>query len=151
MSMQLHPYWISGFVDGEGTFYVEINPHKEMGIGYQVSPEFRVVQHEKNEAVLFAIKKYFGCGVIRVNHEDRKEYRVRSIENLDTIIIPFFIRYPLQTSKKFDFLKFKHIIALIKQKEHLTKEGLLKILDNALIMNRVHKLKAIEIKKKLLE
>ncbi len=32
-----------GFVDGEGCFYVGINPHPEMSSKFQVLPEFTVV------------------------------------------------------------------------------------------------------------
>ena len=75
--MKLDAQWITGFVDGEGCFYVGINPHKEMTAGFQVLPEFTVVQHKRDVQVLHALKSYFGCGVVRVNHGDRMAYRVR--------------------------------------------------------------------------
>ncbi|HEX7079988.1 MAG TPA: LAGLIDADG family homing endonuclease, partial [Gammaproteobacteria bacterium] len=46
--MKLDAQWITGFVDGEGCFHVGINPHKEMTAGFQVLPEFTVVQHERD-------------------------------------------------------------------------------------------------------
>ena len=109
-NMKLEPNWISGFVDGEGTFYVGINNQPSMTIRYQVLPEFRIVQHKKDIKLLYAIKDYFKCGVVRVNHSDRYEVRIRSIEHLNKIIIPFFEKYELQTQKKFDFIKFKKIL-----------------------------------------
>ena len=42
----LSPDWVVGFVDGEGCFFVGINRQPSMKIGWQVLPEFRVVQHE---------------------------------------------------------------------------------------------------------
>ena len=33
--MKLDAQWITGFVDGEGCFYVGINPHKEMTAGFR--------------------------------------------------------------------------------------------------------------------
>jgi hypothetical protein len=150
-NMQINPYWISGFVDGEGTFYVGINPHNEMSIGYQVLPEFRVVQHEKDIQVLYKLKEYFGCGVVCKNHDDRKEFRVRGINHISSIIIPFFERYLLQTSKKYDFTKFRNIVKLMEANQHLTKDGLIRIIDIASQMNRANKYKAIEIKRQLLE
>ena len=80
--MQLEAQWIVGFVDGEGCFYVGINPHAEMSIGHQILPEFTVVQHERDVAILYALKAYFGCGVVRTNHGDRMAYRVRSKDHL---------------------------------------------------------------------
>lgn len=141
--MTLQPNWISGFVDGEGTFYVGINANKTMSIGYQVLPEFRVVQHEKDIQVLHAIKSYFKCGVVRVNHGDRMEYRVRKIEHLLTIIIPFFEKYPLVTKKRTDFSKFKRIVLHMEQDKHLEKDGLNNILRIAHTMNRNNKFKTI--------
>ena len=45
---RLDPMWIVGFVDGEGCFYVGINQHNRT-LKWQLLPEFRVVQHERNE------------------------------------------------------------------------------------------------------
>ena len=147
--MKLEPNWISGFVDGEGTFYIGINKQPSMKIGYQVLPEFRIVQHKKDIKLLYAIKKYFNCGVVRKNHDDRYEVRIRSIEHLEKIIIPFFEKYELKTQKKFDFIKFKKIINLIKQNKHLKKNGLLEIIDISKQMNRKEKIKSDKIVKDL--
>ena len=40
-----HPAWVTGFIDGEGTFYVGIYPKNDMVTGYQISLEFTVTQH----------------------------------------------------------------------------------------------------------
>ena len=94
--MNLEPGWVSGFVDGEGCFHVGINSHPEMSSGFQVLPEFTVVQHERDVQVLHALKAYFGCGVVRRNHGDRMAYRVRGKEHLLQHIIPFFEKHPLK-------------------------------------------------------
>jgi len=88
--MNLEAQWIVGFVDGEGCFHVGINRHPDMKAGYQVLPEFTVVQHHRDVQVLHALKSYFGCGVVRSNHGDRMAYRVRSQEHLLEKVIPFF-------------------------------------------------------------
>jgi hypothetical protein len=148
--MQINPSWISGFTDGEGTFYVGINKNSTMTVGYQVLPEFRIVQHKKDIKLLYALKKYFGCGVVRINHDDRYELRVRSIEHIKNIIIPHFDRYPLITQKKFDYIKFKKIINLINQNKHLNIKGLIQVIDISSQMNRKDKIKALKIKKHIL-
>ncbi len=122
--MNLEAEWIVGFVDGEGCFHVSINEHKEMTTGFQVLPEFTVVQHERDIQVLHALKAYFGCGVVRRNHGDRMAYRVRSIEHLLKYILPFFEKHALKTKKRVDFLKFRQILLKIQLNEHLTTEGL---------------------------
>ncbi len=149
-NMNINPYWVSGFVDGEGTFYVGVNKNSTMNIGYQVLPEFRIVQHKKDIKLLYALKKFFKAGVVRVNHDDRYELRIRSIEHLNKIVIPHFNKYELLTQKKFDFIKFRKIINLINQNKHLTKNGLLKIIEISSQMNRKDKKKTLEIKKFIL-
>lgn len=122
--MILHPQWIVGFTDGEGCFSVSINKNLEMKNGYQVLPEFVIVQHKKDAQILHALKKYFKCGVCRQNHGNRDCYRVRSVSHLSEIIIPFFMKHSLKTKKKLDFIKFRKIILLMVQKQHLTVSGL---------------------------
>ena len=134
--MKLHPEWIVGFVDGEGCFHVGINPHADMTVGFQVLPEFTVVQHERDVQLLHGLKAYFECGVVRTNHGDRMAYRVRSIEHLLKHIIPFFEKYSLKSKKRADFEKFRHILLMMKSDEHLKLEGLEEIRRISAQMNR---------------
>ena len=133
---KLQAHWITGFVDGEGCFFVGINPHPEMTSGYQVLPEFTIVQHNRDIQLLYAIKRYFGCGIVRSNHGDRMAYRVRNILHLKEILVPFFEKHQLMSKKHIDFLKFRKVLMLIARKEHLTKEGIEKIRAIAQVMNR---------------
>ena len=134
--MRLEAQWIVGFVDGEGCFHVSLNAHKEMSVGCQVLPEFTVVQHGKDVQILHALKGYFGCGVVRKNHGDRMAFRVRSIEHLRDIIIPFFMKHSLKTKKHVDFLKFRDVLLLMEKKRHLEKGGIEEIRAIAKQMNR---------------
>lgn len=134
--MKLDAQWIVGFVDGEGCFYVGINPHSEMTAGYQVLPEFTVVQHERDVQVLHALKSHFGCGVVRRNHGERMAYRVRGQRHLLERIIPFFEKHQLKTKKRVEFEKFRRILLEIEKGVHLTPEGVEEIRRIAAQMNR---------------
>ena len=134
--MKLEPQWIVGFVDGEGCFHVGINKHDDMTAGYQVLPEFTVVQHERDAQALHALKAYFGCGVVRSNHGDRMAYRVRSKEHLLERIIPFFEQHQLKTKKRADFQKFRKIVRMMGENRHLTSEGIDEIRRIKSQMNR---------------
>lgn len=134
--MKLEAQWIVGFVDGEGCFHVGIHSHPEMTAGFQVLPEFTVVQHKRDVQVLHALKAFFGCGVVRVNHGDRMAYRVRGIKHLAERIVPFFMQHPLKTSKHVDFLKFRDVVLRVEQNKHLTREGVEEIRRIASGMNR---------------
>ena len=134
--MKLEAQWIAGFVDGEGCFHIGINSHKEMTAGFQILPEFTVVQHERDVQVLHALKDYFGCGVVRKNHGDRMAYRVRGIKHLLEHIIPFFVKHSLKTKKNVDFKKFRNILLKMEAGDHLTQEGIEEIRRIANKMNR---------------
>ena len=138
--MNLNAQWIVGFVDGEGCFHVGINNNESMSLGVQVLPEFTVVQHEVDQQVLYALKAYFGCGVVRKNHGNRLSYRVRGQKNLQEQIIPFFEKHKLKTRKRVDFLKFRRVILLIEKGEHLEADGLEKIRQIKKSMNSTKRL-----------
>lgn len=134
--VKLEPQWIAGFVDGEGCFYIGINSHPEMTVGYQVLPEFTVVQHEQDIQLLYALKSFFGCGVVRSNHGDRMAYRVRNKDHLLKIIIPFFEKHLLKSKKRVDFQKFRRVLRMMETNQHLKKEGITEIRKIASQMNR---------------
>ena len=133
--MDLNAQWIVGFVDGEGCFHIGINKNQSMKFGVQVLPEFTVVQHEVDEQVLYALKAYFGCGVVRKNHGTRLSYRVRGQENLRQKILPFFEKHQLKTRKRIDFAKFRKVVLLMEKGEHLKPDGLEKIRQIKTTMN----------------
>ena len=141
---KLDPNWICGFVDGEWTFYVWINKQASITTWFQVLPEFRVVQHKRDIQLLNKLKSYFSCWVVRVNHSDRYEYRVRSLNHIIEIIIPFFEKYPLQTVKNRDFYSFRRIINKMKSGRHMTTEWIHEILHIAKLMNIRNKEKTIK-------
>ena len=133
--MNLNAQWIVGFVDGEGCFHVGISKNQKMTLGVQVLPEFTVVQHQVDEQVLYALKAYFGCGVVRKNHATRLCYRVRGHDNLLHKILPFFEKHQLKTRKRVDFLKFRKVVLLMEKGEHLNPDGLEKIRQIKTTMN----------------
>ena len=137
--------WITGFTDGEGCFSIALINNKTTKFGKQVFPEFVVSQGEKSLMALEEIKNFFGCGNIFVNkrydnhNENLYRYCVRSINELDTKIIPFFKQYPLHTYKQNDFLIFEKVIKAMIRKEHLNKSKRNKIITLIGKMNRKKK------------
>ncbi len=129
--------WIVGFTDGEGCFSVSVFKNKTTKRGYQIFPEFVVTQGEKSLEALKLIKSYFNCGEIYINHryDNHKEnlyrYCVRNIHDLKDKIIPFFESNSLKTAKIKDFEKFKKVVFLMNNREHLTNIGFSKILEIA--------------------
>ena len=109
---RLDPWWIVGFVDGEGCFSVSTFRNSTHKSGYQTLYEFVVTQGEKSKSAMEAIRKYFDCGGIYINrrYDNHKHnllrYCVRKQEDLRNKIVPFFRKYPLQTAKQKQFELF---------------------------------------------
>jgi len=51
-------------------------------------------------------------------------YKISASLDIETKIVPFFQKYPIQGVKSLDFQDFCKVVELIKEKRHLTKEGL---------------------------
>lgn len=133
--------WIVGFVDGEGCFSIALYPNRTYKLGWQVLPDFVVVQGERSINVLYELKRFFGCGNVYVNrrHDNHREdmfrWNVRSQADLVTRIIPFFEQYPLRAAKKDEFVKFSEVVRMITRHEHLCVDGLRRIAEIAQTMN----------------
>jgi len=82
------------------------------------------------------IQSYFGIGTITQHGKDSLQYQVFSLQDLINVIIPHFNKYPLITQKRGDFELFKLIIGMMSRKEHLTNEGLQKIVNIRAKINR---------------
>lgn len=122
----IHPWYLTGFVDAEGCFLVIVKKNKNLNIGWNVELRFQINLHNRDTALLEKIKEYFGVGFVKKEGEDAVKYRVQSIKDM-SIIISHLENYPLITQKRADYLIFKQIFDLIKNKEHLTMEGLHKM------------------------
>jgi hypothetical protein len=137
MVTKLNAEWIVGFVDGEGCFHIGINKNPKLKLQVQVLPELTVVQHVTDIQILHALKAYWKCGVVRVNHGDTWCYRVRGQQNLKSVIVPFFEKHKLKTKKRIAFERFRDAVLLIEKGDHLTPKGLEKLRKLREGINRV--------------
>jgi hypothetical protein len=109
---RLDPWWIVGFVDGEGSFLVSTFRNETCKSGKQTLFEFVVTQGEESREAMKSIKDFFNCGGIYINHRhdnhhhDLLRYCVRNQKDLKWVIIPFFKKYPLKTTKRNQFNEF---------------------------------------------
>ena len=142
--------WVVGFVDGEGCFSVPIFRNGTCRLGWQVQPEFTVVQGVRSVAVLHALRRFFGCGSVDVNgrHDNHREdvwrYHARRLSDLSQRIIPLFEANPLRTAKAGDFAGFAAVVRLMEGRAHLTEAGLLQIAGIAATMNRRKRSQLVE-------
>ena len=139
--------WIVGFVEGEGCFSVGFikQPNRSYKRGYktgiQVWHEFAITQGVSSLKALEEIKNFFGVGNIYLNkrYDNHREhlyrYVVRKREDLLNVIIPFFKSHEMHTQKKKQFEKFVLTFKMILNKDHLSVDGLIKIIKVAESMN----------------
>ena len=132
--------YVVGLVDGEGSFHIAFPKRDDLSGGFTVMPEFHLSQHKDSRQVLELAQKLFGCGYIKENHPKSEDktlvYIVRSRDDLLLRVIPFFEINRLKTSKAKDFEIFAKIVRLLHQQEHLTKNGMVKIINLAYKMNK---------------
>jgi LAGLIDADG DNA endonuclease family protein len=133
--------WVIGFVDGEGCFSIgfvrqpDRAGRKGYKTGYQVSHDFVVTQGASSVECLHELREFFGVGQVYVNRrsDNHREHLYRYVvcrrEHLPERIIPYFRRYPLRTSKKYDFAKFAYCVELMAADRHRTREGLVEIAE----------------------
>ena len=133
-NFHLDPHWITGFVDGEGCFTVSVIENKKYKIGLTLQPRFEIGLHAKDQAVLEGIKNFLRVGKIYNYRLHEVILQVRSIKELKQILKHFY-KFPLITQKRADFLLLMQVIEIIDRGEHLTIEGLHKIVAIKASMN----------------
>ena len=133
------PENISGFVVGEGCFYVEFGHDIKYKLQMRVRPSFVIELAEDDQEILEIIKQSIGCGTVyhvdfgRYKKYQQKKwkrhvrYKVSSIAEISTKLIPFFNKYPLFGKKAKAFYYFKEIVAKVIDKQHLSTDGLAEI------------------------
>ena len=84
---------------------------------------------------------YFECGSYSLrNNKLAGDFKVTKFSDITNKIIPFFSKYPIQGEKYQDFLDFCKLAEIVKNKAHLTKEG---IEEMRLIKSKMNKNRSI--------
>jgi hypothetical protein len=85
--------------------------------------------------LLQKIRNFFGVGEIYKRKDGFLCYEVTSLQDIINVIIPHFTKYSLLSKKRVDFELFKQAAQIMSMKEHLTTEGLNKIVAIKASMN----------------
>jgi hypothetical protein len=129
----INPLWLTGFIDGEGSFHISIYKNKNK-VGWAVKPEFEIRLHARDKLLLEEIQNYFQVGKIFINSKGGISFKIQSPKDLAKIVVHLDL-YPLKTQKSSDYILFKEVLNLILNKEHLTISGLHKIVAIKASMN----------------
>lgn len=133
----LDPNWMSGFVDGDGGFIINIRENNK------VEFRFHVAQHNRDYYLLCLFKSFFNSGNVYLRSNlstPRCDFVVQNSKDIYNNVVKHFDEYPLETIKQLDYKDFKQALLIVKSKEYLESEDLEKIKELKTGMNtgRIH-------------
>ena len=126
----LNNSWLSGFIDAEGCFNVTLFKRKSMALGYQVKLRFMIDQKDSLDNMLF-IKDQLNLFLTNRNLKKGVMGTMHRIESNSFVKVPLIIdyinRFRLKTKKQESFNKWVTVYELVRNKAHITEDGLYEI------------------------
>lgn len=104
--------WLVGMTDGDGTFHIAYQNGKWNLV-------YKIGLSRYNLRALYYIKKNLGIGVVRKDNT-KGQFVIRDRKKLADVIFPIFDKYPLLTSKQFNYLNLKKAYNILED-ENLSK------------------------------
>lgn len=104
--------------------------------GVRINVRLEVVQHTRDELLMSSLVSYLGCGkYIKRNNRDTGSYWVSKFADIHEKVLPFFQEHKVRGIKWNDFRDWCQVVELMKEKKHLTSEGLDQIIKITAEMN----------------
>lgn len=135
--LKVDPWFITGFTDGvlkHGCFTCSVLKSSSYKFGWEIQLNFQIKLHVRDSPILLRIQHSLGGIGTVASHESSCTLRVRKISELIELV-KFFYKYPLISYKRGEYLLFKQIIDIIQLKEHLTLQGIQKIINIRATLN----------------
>lgn len=126
--------WFTGLADGEGSFFISIWKNPKMKLGVALTPEFAITMHKKEEPMLNFIRDNLKIGTTK-SYRNYAAFRVTALEDCIKLS-KFFNKNQLISKKIDDFKLWAKCLENMKNKEHLTKNGIMKIVRIRSKMNK---------------
>ena len=101
----LFEQWLVGVTDGDGNFSINYSNGK-WGLSYKIA------QSRYNLRLLYYIKKELGIGSVTKDN-NKGQFFIRDRKHIEDILLPIFDKYPLLTSKYFDYIRFKKALYIL--------------------------------------
>jgi hypothetical protein len=131
------PHWLSGFVTGEGCFFIDIAKTSSCKVGVRVQLRFQMSQHIRDAQLMKNLICYLGCGkYYKVSNREMGKFVVSGFSDNINILIPFFKKYPIEGVKVKDFADFCKVSELVKGGVNLSPEGIEQIRGIKASMNK---------------
>lgn len=132
--LKVDPWFITGFTDGEGCFTCSVLKSSSYKFGWEIQLNFQIKLHVRDYPILLRIQHSLGVIGTVASHLSSCTLRVRKISELIELV-KFFYKYPLISYKRGEYLLFKQILYIIQLKEHLTLQGIQKIINIRATLN----------------
>lgn len=126
------PYWVTGLSDAESSFSIRVAKSTTRKHGIRITPIFSIELRVRDKYLLNEIRYYFKVGTIIQRVRGGKStvlYIVHSPKDLKEKIIPHFVKYPLLSQKKSDFIIFSKVLRIMVKNKHLTYDNIIEILS----------------------
>ena len=107
--------WLVGVTDGDGTFSISHHNNKW-------SLTFKLSQNTYNLKLLYFIKDQLGAGQINIEKTNMANFKIRDRLILKSKIFSIFDKYPLLTTKYFNYIKFKQAHSILLNNSLSTNE-----------------------------
>ena len=106
--------WLVGFTDGDGSFVIT-----KSGGYYKL--QYNLSQSKYNLRILHHIKSRLGYGSVSTSSKQTwGNFRITDRKVLNNVIFPIFDKYPLLTSKSFNYTRFKEAHSILENKNIAT-------------------------------
>jgi hypothetical protein len=127
--------WLSGFTDAEGYFNVKIPSRIKTISDYRVELRLLLDQKEAYDTLMI-IRNLFDFGQVKLRTKTFIIYRYSTNSIKSFIPIQdYFISFRLKTNKNISFENWCKILNMVKNKEHLSIEGIKKVREIAKTIN----------------
>lgn len=116
--LNLHPNWLQGFIDGEGSFQFRLAEQISRNTKYiAANPTLEIAQSNHDVTILEAIKDYLDSGYVKPKFDTNSITETlnsrsvsRYVNNNEEQVIKLLDNYPLQTQKRLDYEDWKRLI-----------------------------------------
>lgn len=122
--LSLDNYWLAGFTQADGCFYISVAKSKTHKTGYSVRLEYSIKQNDELPLkLLFNLLKMGNISKYSTGIWCYKSSGFKTAANL----INYFDKFHLFGDKYVNYLKFRKVYIMITKGQHLEKEGIIKI------------------------
>ena len=129
---------IAGIIDGDGSFYVSFNKNGSIKTGFSLTGD------RESRSLFEGIQERFkGIGSIKEGSKNELVYSITGLNQIIDILIPFIDINSLHSERALHYEKFKTVSLILADKQPLTIEKKLQIVELAYDMNKKGKRRSL--------